>query len=66
MTRKHFALIAEALRRARPAPVEQASFGDALAFQAWQRAVSNLAGALAGTNARFDRERFLSACGFDA
>ena len=53
MTRKDFELIAKAIRDQRDQPVPDPL--DALAYR--------LASALFNTNPRFDRERFLKACG---
>lgn len=59
LTRKHFELIARALRAARPIVEGRPS----LPQDVHANCARELADALAGTNPRFDRERFLRACG---
>lgn len=62
MTRKDFELIAAALLSA--APLESARFGHCAAEHAQHRhTVDEFARRLALTNPRFDRDRFLTACG---
>lgn len=58
MTRKDYVLLAAALRRARPD-----SFSEEPARVQFVTDCMNIATALANTNPRFDRERFLTACG---
>jgi len=53
MTKKDFELIAAALARCKPSALNTA----------WYNVVYALADALATTNPRFDRARFLAACG---
>ncbi len=59
MTRKHFQLIADALREA---PLE-GNLSDEQAATARRIVAHGLARELYGTNPRFDRDRFLRACG---
>ncbi len=58
MTRKDYVLIAEALKKARPTPSDYNS-----AHVQFRADVTLIADALANDNPRFDRERFLKACG---
>lgn len=63
MTRKDYILIADALREARMHNLRDAAPGSG-AY--WLRvAASEVARALAEDNPRFDRERFLKACGVE-
>jgi hypothetical protein len=58
MTRAHFQLIADALKASTPL----ARDGE-VAMRQWGLTVYELATRLAATNGRFQRERFLRACG---
>lgn len=60
MTRKDFELIAAALADVR---ASYASHWDANLFRACDDHAKKMADALARTNSRFDRERFLGAAG---
>ena len=57
MTRKDFRLIADALRRTRP-------IGFDSAFTQWRYDVIKIADDLQKANVRFDRTKFLEACGY--
>lgn len=59
MTRKDYVLIAEALRVAREIPC-------GTVLQMHSTVALELAGTLADTNPRFDRERFLKAAGVES
>jgi hypothetical protein len=61
MTRKDYVLIAAAL--ARPIDAFDTPLETHAASCAWAQACDNVADALAKDNSRFDRERFLTACG---
>ncbi len=64
MTRKDYVLIAEALKNARPDP-----HGTTISrhrYDGWHVSACALADALANDNPRFDRERFLKACGAES
>lgn len=61
MTRNDYELIARALNKARP---EDTAPRTAVAY--YDRGCREVADMLAGTNARFDRARFLAACGVKA
>lgn len=66
MTRKDFELIAAALRASRPIPKHEPYALDhyeLIARDTYSNAANALADALRSTNPRFDRARFLSACG---
>lgn len=66
MTRKDFELIAAALRASQPIPKHEAYALDhyeLIARDTYVNAANSLADALRTTNPRFDRERFLMACG---
>lgn len=63
MTRKDYVLIAGALLRGRPEDPNCTVAGSAALHGQHMRDCKALADALAGTNPRFDRERFLRACG---
>ena len=59
MTRKDYVLIAEALAR----PIKPVIGHEHAMKIAWEEACANVADALAKDNPRFDRARFLRACG---
>ena len=62
MTKKDYELLAAALRDAHPITTSRAA--DLAPMQvAWGRCVHEIAHALAGQNPRFDRVRFVLACG---
>lgn len=67
MTRKDFELIAAALKAAAPTVHSTGAFGIALdiAIAQHQRTCEEFARRLALVNPRFDRARFLAACGVD-
>lgn len=72
MTRKDFELIARAVRHARPtvSPADHRSGSRGWAVVSAGHMTANhvalfLADELAATNPRFDRERFLKACGVE-
>ena len=56
MTKKDFALIAEALHTAHPGA------DDIPAFEQWRMTVRMMAHALKASNPRFDHNRFIAAC----
>lgn len=70
MTRKHFNAIAASLARTRPDPTVVASTPEAVArymgryFQ-WLEDCEHIADACQMENVRFDRARFLEACGVE-
>ena len=67
MTRKDFELIAAAIRTRVPSLSARTNAAmDAGAFQACGDIARRLADTLASTNPRFDRARFLRACGVEA
>jgi hypothetical protein len=59
MTRKDFQVIADSLRAAL---MTVQDMDDAKAHEAWKVCCREVASGLAGTNPRFDRQRFLDAC----
>ena len=63
MTRKHFQAIADSLRDAKPPHM-----GDPAVYKVkleqWGRTCERMADTMRGFNPNFDRERFLSACGY--
>ena len=64
MTRKDYVLIAAALKSTKPVPPTNATLDTRVAgAMAWGRTAAYLTDALASDNPRFDRERFLKACG---
>jgi len=64
MTRKHFEAVAEAIL-AEKTLAEVSSRGAGLdRVKGVERIASNLANVFAQTNDRFDRARFMTACGF--
>lgn len=65
MTRKDYELIAAALRMSRVGNLA-GNENRALYNNGVDNAATNVADALASDNPRFDRERFLSACGVSA
>jgi hypothetical protein len=69
MTRKHFEALAQALYEAKPAPrwmsaraVTSIDDGRHGLHLQWAACAYAVAGVLAATNPRFDRERFIAAC----
>lgn len=64
MTRKDYELLAGALRKVKPT-CDPNEGGDAFASRQleWAACCLSIADALEGDNPRFDRARFLSACG---
>ncbi len=58
MTRKDFELIAEVIRNARGSSQEAEAVLDSITYR--------FVGALASTNPNFDREKFISKCGYKA
>jgi len=64
MTRKDFQLIADAVRQLRTFEAHDAELSEDVAHAVrWSSVADTLASALATTNPRFDRDRFLEACG---
>lgn len=61
MTKKHFELIADALRNTRPDEDELKQVNAWEVVHQWERDLFAIAAALATTNPRFDRERFIFA-----
>lgn len=57
---RHFAVIAAALRESKPA----ANWEPAKMSQ-WKSTVSSFVDTCRSSNGRFDRDRFLAACGWD-
>ena len=67
MTRKDFQLIADAVRQLRTFEAHDAELSEDVAHAVrWSSVADALASALATTNPRFDRDRFLGACGIGA
>ncbi len=60
MTKKDYILIAQALKESEPTEHEN-EYGTAIS--AWVNAVNKLANTLQTENVKFDRARFISACG---
>lgn len=70
MTRKDFVVVAAALKASHPGALHPAANIEArnaynYACDQWRRTCRAVAGALVNTNARFDSERFLAACGVE-
>jgi hypothetical protein len=64
MTRKHFAAIARAMKELRKFEVEDAELSsENVRVVRYSSVVDALAGLCAESNARFNRDRFLEACG---
>lgn len=61
MTKKDYELIAKVLRMQKPASKEKAPY---LHFQ-WETIVAQFSLELEENNSRFDRSRFLKACGIN-
>lgn len=57
MTKKHFILLAAALKSAKPDPTWRGHYDQ------WQKDVETIAEALKSTNSLFNEIRFLEACG---
>lgn len=64
MTRKDYIAIADAIRRAEPVAMIESE--RPILRQAWARTADHIADALQADNCRFDRYRFLRACGVEA
>lgn len=64
MTRKDYELIAAAIKEAKPLLPPVADYAETTRQLGWQTTAHAVAEALARDNPRFDRERFLAACGF--
>jgi len=62
MTRKHFEAFAESFRQSRKAP-EGGSWDKVSYAAGWYASVHAFCGTAQTINPRFDRERFLLACG---
>lgn len=62
MTKKHFELIASTLRHLAP-PRELPS--SPRAYEQWRATVESFADMCAASNPRFNRTRFLAACGVE-
>lgn len=69
MTRRDFELIANALKAAKPTAhpegTEAAEIATLAENVAWRNVALSFADHLSATNPRFDRERFLRACGVE-
>lgn len=65
MSKKDFVAIAAALRAAKPAASAGPAVMEGAALLAWDTCCHAMASVCAGHNGRFDRARFLSACGAD-
>lgn len=63
MTRKYFQAIADALRYAKPPHMDYDPNDLREAFRLWAISIDSVAAELAKMNPRFDRERFIKACG---
>lgn len=63
MTRKDYKLIADAIRKATPVALNEKELP--LLRQAHANTALRIADALGAENARFDREKFLLACGVE-
>lgn len=63
MQRRHFEVIAEALRVSKPNTPERPNSADLSVKWQWTRSVHVMADALDRTNPNFNRERFYAACG---
>lgn len=60
MTRKHFKLLAEALKDSMPEPTDET------AMSQWQKSCKHVAGVLRQANPAFNRDKFLEACGVES
>ena len=66
MSRKHFEIIAAALKRVKPANVEGPTEGYTPEYRQWEETVRAIAGACSDCNNRFLFTTFADACGLDA
>lgn len=64
MQKRHFEALAAALRAVKPGNNEAARLTP-VAYLQWSRDVNAAANVLASFNPRFDRARFLQACGVE-
>jgi len=62
VSKKHFEALAYALSAEQPAKYEE-NGGVSLAYLKWENCVGIIANVLAASNPRFDRAKFLEACG---
>lgn len=62
MQRRHFELIAEALKAAKPSPH---SPDMPARLSQWRATVSEFCGRFSATNGQFNKARFLTACGVE-
>lgn len=60
-TRRHYVMVAAAMRRAKPAIGPQY---DAVLMYQWENDVEELIGLFAGDNDKFDVVKFKEACGY--
>jgi hypothetical protein len=60
---RHFAFIAATLRSLKPS--ERQAFEEPAACDSWRDTVQRFASECASSNPRFDRRRFLAACGWE-
>lgn len=65
MTKKDFQLIADALSYAKPSKTAKPT-GYKHRLEAWNNSVHTMADYLSVTNPRYDKQRFLVACGIDS
>lgn len=65
MTKKDYIAIAEAIKPTVELIKRSTATGTHLAFKALRLTTKNIADALASDNSRFDRSRFLRACGLE-
>ena len=64
MTKKHFKALAGELKYRKPCKIAKPR-GYSARLEAWESVVEGVAGVCATFNPRFDRGRFLTACGVD-
>lgn len=65
MQRRHFELIAEAMKRSKPPRLGMIADEQHIARAQWETCVSELATQCKLANSNFNRDRFLRACGVE-
>jgi len=65
MSRKDYTKLAQALKDSKPANINMLEDSAYVALKQWNITCENMAFMLAQNNPRFNREKFLTACGYN-